>query len=55
MVYNNATRRVGRAEVNRLTDLTEKQLKDLDRLRKLTEKHVQERNELKTTMEDTEK
>ena len=54
-LYNNATRRVARAEVNRLTDLTEKQLKDLDRLRQVLQKHVQERNELKKTMEEAEK
>lgn len=45
-VYNNATRRVARHEVERLTTLTEQQLKDLERLRKLMETHVRERNAL---------
>ena len=52
-VYNNATRRVARAEVERLTKLTEQQLKDLDRLRKVMERHVHERNALNMTQGET--
>ena len=54
-LYNNATRRVALAEVNRLTDLTEQQLKGLDRLRQVLQKHVHERNDLKSTMKEAEK
>ncbi|HEY7783293.1 MAG TPA: hypothetical protein VIB00_01125 [Pyrinomonadaceae bacterium] len=46
-VYNNASRRVARAEVERLTKLTESQLHDLHRLQKLLERHVQDLNSLK--------
>lgn len=46
-LYNNAARRVARAEVERLTTLTEKQLQDLQRLQKLLERHVGELNSLK--------
>lgn len=46
-LYNNAARRVARAEVERLTKLTEKQLQDLHRLQKLLERHVGELNSLK--------
>ncbi len=52
-VYNNATRRVARTEVERLTKLTEQQLKDLERLRKLMEAHVRERNALIVAQEGT--
>jgi hypothetical protein len=45
-LYNNLTRRVARAEVERLTVLTEAQLKDLERLRQLMEQHVRERRDL---------
>ncbi|MFY9314105.1 MAG: hypothetical protein WAO95_00940 [Burkholderiales bacterium] len=53
-VYNNATRRVARHEVERLT-LTEKQLKDLERLQKLMVKHVQELKALNAGLESASK
>ena len=51
-VYNNATRRVARAEVERLTKLTESQLHNLHRLQKLLERHVQDLNSLRSAVED---
>jgi len=41
-LYNNASRRVARAEVEKLTRLTERELHDLHRLQVLLEKHVKE-------------
>ena len=51
-LYNNATRRVAEAEVERLTTLTERDLHNLNRLRRLLEKHVRELNKLKQTEGD---
>lgn len=45
-LYNNATRRVARAEVERMTTLNERQLHHLNRLHKLMAKHVKELNSI---------
>lgn len=52
-LYNNATRRVAAREIERLTTLTEEQLKALNKLNMLLAKHVQERNEIRLALKET--
>lgn len=52
-LYNNATRRVAAHEIERLTALTEEQLKALKKLNALLAKHVQERNEIRLALKET--
>jgi len=49
-LYNNAARRVAVHEVERLTQLTEKQLKGLQKLNEVVVRHVKERNEVRAKL-----
>lgn len=51
-LYNNAARRVAKAEIERLTSLTESQLKALANVNGLIEKHVKERREAKSKLKE---
>jgi len=46
-LYNNATRRVARSQVEQLTQLTEEQLRALSKLNSLLVKHIQDRNRVR--------
>lgn len=49
-LYNNAARRVALNEVERLTTMTEQQLRALAKLNELTVKHVKERNDVRAKL-----
>lgn len=51
-VFNNATRRVAIHEVERLTTMTEAQLRALAALQRVLTKHVKERNELTAILQE---
>jgi hypothetical protein len=51
-LYNNAARRVAVHEVERLTTMTEAQLKALAKLNELMVKHVKERNEVRAKLKE---
>jgi tetratricopeptide (TPR) repeat protein len=51
-LFNNATRRVALHEVERLTTMTEKELKALAPLQRVLTKHVKERAELKAILQE---
>ena len=53
-LYNNAARRVAVNEVDRLTRMTESQLKALARLNELLTRHVKERNEVRAKLRELE-
>lgn len=53
-LYNNAARRVAQTEVERLTSLTESQLKVLATINGLLVKHVKERREVKAKLKELE-
>jgi len=53
-LYNNAARRVALNEVERLTTMTEQQLRALSKLNELTVKHVKERNEVRAKLKELE-
>ena len=54
-LYNNAARRVALNEVERLTTMTEQQLRALAKLNELMVKHVKERNEVRKKLEELNK
>ena len=51
-VYNNAARQVSVHEVERLTQMTEKQLKGLKKLNEVVVRHVKERNEVRARLKE---
>ncbi len=51
-VYNNAARRVAMGEVERLTQMTEKQLRGLKKLNEVVVRHVKERNEVRAKLKE---
>jgi tetratricopeptide (TPR) repeat protein len=51
-VYNNAARRVSVHEVERLTQMTEKQLRGLKKLNEVIVHHVEERNEVRAKLKE---
>jgi hypothetical protein len=51
-LFNNATRRVALHEVERLTTMTEKELKALAPLQRVLTKHVKEQAELKAILQE---
>jgi tetratricopeptide (TPR) repeat protein len=51
-LFNNATRRVAVNEVERLTDMTEEQLRALVGIQRVLTKHVKERGELKAILQE---
>jgi len=53
-LYNNAARRVAQTEIERLTSLTESQLKALATINGLLVKHVKERREVKAKLKELE-
>ena len=53
-LYNNATRRVADAEIDKLTELTEEQLWHLGRLNALLKQHVAERGQVLATLKELE-
>ena len=53
-LFNNATRRVAVHEVERLTTMTEDQLRGLTKISELMARHVHERNEVRTKLKELE-
>ena len=53
-LFNNATRRVAVHEVERLTTMTEDQLRGLTKISELMARHVLERNEVRTKLKELE-
>ena len=53
-VYNNASRRVARHEIERLTQMTEDQLRGLKKINEVLTKHVKERNAVRAKIKELE-